>query len=73
MIVQLTEKQEIWLADMIEEARERAKEEWKATNAFATLDEAFDGGFKEAMDFAVSDEFLEFLARVKSMLDNSRQ
>ncbi len=72
---QLTEEQEIWLADMIEQARERAKRTWKTTSGIsrATPDEAFDRGFEEAMDFAVSDEFGGFLTRLKSMLDENEQ
>lgn len=75
MAAQLTEEQEIWLADMIEQARERAKRAWKTTNGFsrASPEEAFDRGFEEAMEFAVSDEFGQFLTRLKSMLNESEQ
>ncbi len=75
MAAQLTEEQEVWLADMIEQARDRAKREWKATSGIshATPDEAFDRGFEEAMEFAVSDEFGQFLTRLKSMLNESEQ
>ena len=75
MAAQLTEAQEIWLADMIEQARERAKRAWKTTRGISgtTPDEAFNRGFEEAMEFAVSDEFGQFLTRLKSMLNESEQ
>ena len=66
----LTDEQETFLANMVEQARERAKRDWKITEGFsrATVDEAFDSGFGEAMEFAVSDEFAELIARLKAML-----
>ena len=67
---ELTDEQETFLANMVEQARERAKRDWKITEGFsrATVDEAFDLGFGEAMEFAVSDEFAELIARLKAML-----
>jgi hypothetical protein len=66
----LTDEQETFLANLVERARERAKRAWKITEGFsrATVDEAFDSGFGEAMEFAVSDEFAELVARLKAML-----
>lgn len=70
MAAQLTEEQEAWLVDVIEQARERAKRAWKITSGFthASPDEAFDKGFEEAMEFAVSDEFARLISRLKAML-----
>ena len=67
---ELTDEQEMFLANMVEQARERAKRDWKITEGFsrATVDEAFDKGFGEAMEFAVGDEFAELIARLKVML-----
>jgi hypothetical protein len=65
---ELTDEQETFLANMVEQARERAKRHWKITEGRATVDEAFDSGFGEAMEFAVSDEFAELIARLKAML-----
>ena len=69
---QLTEEQEILLANVIVQARERAKRTWKTTNAFspAAPDDAFDRGFMEAIDFLVSDEFESFISRLKAMLND---
>ncbi len=78
MANQLTEEQETLLANMVEQARERARGVWKASVAKASVafhlvsnDEAFDRGFDAAMDFAISDEFEHFVSRLKFMLDAS--
>jgi hypothetical protein len=70
---QLTDDQEMLLANVIEQARDRAKAAWKSSDAFnqASNDECFDRGFEGAMDFALSDEFGRFISRLKSMLDES--
>ena len=73
MANQLTEEQETLLANMVEQARDRARAVCKASVAFDLVsnDEAFDRGFEAAMDFALSDEFEHFVSRLKSMLDES--
>lgn len=63
---QLTDEQETLLANMIEQARDRARAAWKSSDT-----EAFDRGFEAAMDFALSDEFLRFISQLKSMLGES--
>lgn len=71
MTSQLTDEDETLLANIIEQARDRAKAAWKSSDTFnqAANDGAFDGGFEAAMDFALSDEFLRFISQLKSMLD----
>ncbi len=66
----LTDEQETLLAHVIERARNRAKRAWKITIGFsgATPDEAFDKGFEDAMEFALSDEFGQLISRLKAML-----
>ncbi len=73
MAAQLTEEQESLLATMIEQARDRAKSAWKNSNDFreASRDDAFDSGFEAAMDYALSDEFEQMIAKLRSMLDES--
>ena len=73
MANQLTEEQETLLANMVEQARDRARAVCKASVAFDSVsnDEAFDSGFEAAMDFALSDEFERFISRLNSMLDES--
>jgi hypothetical protein len=73
MANQLTDEQEILLAAMVEQARDRARAVWKASDAFdlVSKDESFDRGFEAAMDFALSDEFERFIDRLKYMLDES--
>ena len=67
---ELTNEQETFPANMVEQARERAKRDRKITedSSRATVDQAFDLGFGEAMEFAVSDEFAELIARLNTML-----
>jgi hypothetical protein len=71
MANQLTDDQETLLANMIEQARDRAKVAWKSSDTFnqASADAAFDRGFEAAMDFALSDEFGQFISRLRSMLE----
>ncbi len=78
MANQLTEEQETSLANMVEQARDRARAVWKSSVAKAAVafdlasnDEAFDRGFDAAMDFAISDEFAHFVSRLKFMLDET--
>jgi hypothetical protein len=70
---QLTDEQETLLANVVEQARERARVLCKVSVAFKLLsnDEAFDRGFEAAMDFAISDEFERFVSWLKSMLNES--
>ena len=71
MVSQPTDEQEALLAGMIEQARDCARALWKASDAFDLVsnDEAFDGGFEAARDFALSDEFGRSVSRLKSMLN----
>jgi hypothetical protein len=73
MVNPLTDEQETLLAGMVEEARDRARAGWKASDVSnqASHDEAFDRGFEAAMDFALSDEFGRFISELKSMLDGN--
>ena len=73
MANQLTDEQETLLANMIEQARDRARAVWNPSDTFnqASDDKAFDRGFEAAMDFALSDEFGRLISRLKSMLDES--
>jgi hypothetical protein len=73
MAKQLTDEQETLLAAMVEQALDRARAVWKASDAFdlVSKDESFDRGFEAAMDFALSDEFERFIDRLKYMLDES--
>jgi hypothetical protein len=73
MANQLTDEQETLLANVVEQARDRARAVCKASVPFDLVsnDEAFDRGFEAAMDFALSDEFEHFVSRLKSMLDGS--
>ena len=73
MANQLTDEQETLLANVVEQARERARAVCKVSVAFKLVsnDEAFDRGFEAAMDFALSDEFERFVSRLKSMLNES--
>jgi hypothetical protein len=73
MANQLTDEQETLLANMVEQARDRARMVWKASVAHDLVsdDEAFDSGFESAIDFAFSDEFEHFISRIKSMLGES--
>ncbi len=71
MPTQLTDKQEILLMNIVEEARDRAMAEWSASAVSdrASSDEAFDRGFEAAMDFVLSDQFARFIYGLKSMLE----
>ena len=73
MANQLTDEQETLLANMVEQARDRARAVCKGSVVFDLVsnDEAFDRGFEAAMDFALSDEFGCFISRLKSMLAES--
>jgi hypothetical protein len=71
MPAQLTEEQECLLAGVIERARDRARGAWQISDDFscASVDDAFDSGFAAAMDFALSDEFVLLISKLKLMLD----
>ncbi len=71
MAAQLTEEQENLLASMVQQARDRAKVTWKNSDDFsrASRDDAFDRGFEAAMDYALSDEFVRLISKLKLMLD----
>ncbi len=73
MAAQLTEEQESLLANMVEQARDRAKAAWKRSEDFsgASYDDAFESGFEAAMDFALSDEFERLISKLKSMLNEN--
>ena len=73
MANQLTDEQETLLANMVEQARDRARAACKASVAFDLVsnNEAFDRGFEAAMDFALSVEFERFVSRLKSILDEN--
>jgi hypothetical protein len=71
MAIKLTDEQETLLANLVEQARDRAWVAWKASIASdrESNSEAFDRGFEAAMDFALSNEFEVFISRLKSMLE----
>lgn len=70
MVNPLTDEQEALLVDMMEKARDRARQVWKASRTFdfTTPDDAFNRGFEAAMDFALGDEFMRLISQIKSML-----
>jgi len=71
MTAQLTEEQESLLASVVEHARDRAREAWQISDDFsrASVDDAFDNGFAAALDFALSDEFVRLISKLKLMLN----
>jgi hypothetical protein len=71
MPAQLTEEQESLLASVVEHARDRARGAWQISDDFScvSVDNAFDSGFAAAMDFALSDEFVRLISKLKLMLD----
>ena len=76
MVNPLTDEQETLLVDMVEKARDRARQAWKATRIFdltylTSPDDAFKIGFEAAMDFALGDEFIRLISQIKSLLDVS--
>jgi hypothetical protein len=73
MINPLTDEQETLLVDMVEKARDRARQVWRANRTFdlTSPDEAFNRGFEAAMDFALGDEFMLLISQIKSIFDVS--